>query len=306
MASVQFPGGECPGASSDRPTSNPIRPTAARDHQSRLLSIPVCCVVLLFLLLAAPQAKADLIEGLLTYWTCNEGSGTVAHDLTASHNDATLSASGATWASGHSGTGLSFDGTGYADVASFAGLPLGASPRTIAAWVKPSASNANQFMLGYGHHADKQLFGFFRKEDWNSFGFSIEGHNYNLATHVTLPADTWTYIAATLASNGTLTAYVNGSPVQDGAYGAFDTASSSFRLGDSPAGGIPFHGVIDEVAVYDRALSGTEISALMTTALPEPGSVCLVAFGLSALWARRAARRRNAAITVAPVSSRDS
>jgi len=50
-----------------------------------------------------------LDDGLVGYWSFNEGSGTIAHDYSGNGNDGTING-GATWVAGISGYALSFDG----------------------------------------------------------------------------------------------------------------------------------------------------------------------------------------------------
>jgi hypothetical protein len=96
-----------------------------------------------------------------------------------------------------------------------------------------------------------------------------------------MPIRTWTHLAVTFEGPSTTTRiYVNGVPV---------ASSSSFPVGPpnpwdfkiANSGGCPngqrFIGVMDEVRVYDRALTGTEINTLVTGRVPiaidiKPGS----------------------------------
>ena len=86
-----------------------------------------------------------------------------------------------------------------------------------------------------------------------------------------MPLNTWTHLAATY--DGTVLAlYVNG--VQAATLvvsGPLITSTGALQIGGNAIWGEWFNGLIDEVRVYNRALSATEIQADMDTLDLEPG-----------------------------------
>ena len=88
--------------------------------------------------------------------------------------------------------------------------------------------------------------------------FAAGGHS--------VPLNTWTHIAATF-DGATLRIFHNGQlSASQASTGAIDVASGVLRIGGNsvwPNEGFP--GVIDEVRIYNRALSATEIQADMAT-----------------------------------------
>jgi hypothetical protein len=83
-----------------------------------------------------------------------------------------------------------------------------------------------------------------------------------------LPLNTWTYLAATY--DGTLLRlYVNGAEVGSrAASGALQTSTGRLRIGGNAVWAEWFAGRIDEVRLYNRALSREEIQADMATPVP--------------------------------------
>ncbi len=80
--------------------------------------------------------------------------------------------------------------------------------------------------------------------------------------------DAWHYVAMVYSADDiTLTYYVDGGEDASGEAdfsGMGDETGFGIRIGNDPRGGYefaPFDGVVDEVAIYDRALSGGEINA---------------------------------------------
>lgn len=97
----------------------------------------------LFLLpngLTTGYADAQLQNGLVGFWSFDEGSGTIASDSSGNDNTATLT-NGPIWTSGEIGGALSFDGID--DYVSFASQAQ--STMSISAWVYAQATPGNVF-----------------------------------------------------------------------------------------------------------------------------------------------------------------
>ena len=82
------------------------------------------------------------------------------------------------------------------------------------------------------------------------------------------PVGAWTHVALTY--NGSqLRLYVNGVQVASGAAsGAIQSSTSPLWIGGNQPYGEYFKGLIDDVRVYNRALTPAEIQTDMTTPLP--------------------------------------
>ena len=85
-----------------------------------------------------------------------------------------------------------------------------------------------------------------------------------------LPLNTWTHIATTYDGT-TLRLSVNGVQVGQLAYsGAITTSTGALKIGGNAVWGECFQGDIDEVRIYNRALTATEIQADMNTSISAP------------------------------------
>jgi hypothetical protein len=98
---------------------------------------------------------------------------------------------------------------------------------------------------------------------FQSGGVSIANNN-----GAPLPIGQWTHVAVTFDGT-TGTFYVNGAATGTGAFSFGYMDSAPFVFGASGADPVsqavinPFNGMLDEVRVYDRALSAAEVAALM-------------------------------------------
>jgi hypothetical protein len=99
--------------------------------------------------------------------------------------------------------------------------------------------------------------------------------------HVAATADYSTgllslYLDGVLVASNTITAWGTGVTASD--------QSFVIRLGSNHNGGEQFHGIIDDVRIYNTALSASEVAAL---AVPEPCVALLGGLGLAGLLRRR-------------------
>jgi hypothetical protein len=85
------------------------------------------------------------------------------------------------------------------------------------------------------------------------------------AVHTALPLGAWTHLATTY-DGVNQRFYVNGALVATKAQtGSIAAGNQPLRIGGNSVSGEYFQGVIDEVRIYNRALSAAEIATDMTT-----------------------------------------
>jgi len=185
-------------------------------------------------------------------WWRAEGS---AADSFAINNGSLVG--GATYDNGEVGRAFSFDGISGYFYAPTTGLPSGSSNRTIELWVKAeSMPNKYGTLAYYG-------------------GGSGEGTGYRIYTgndrlyfaqggapigDVAMQPSQWHHVAVTNQSTS-VTLYLDGRAVASKVLPINTTSGSSFFLGNG------LKGLIDEVAVYDRALTGVEIHSIFAAGI---------------------------------------
>lgn len=153
----------------------------------------------------------------------------------------------------------------FAQVASPIGLPMGNQPRTLALWLRTSrnlASSTESGLFQYGSIANGRMFGLITSG--NAPGrLYFFGHNRDLAGNTALAVDTW-YHAAVTYDGTNVTLYLNGQP--DGSRALeLNTVldASGLTIGTRP-GSSYWQGRLDEVMLFDRALSADEIESIYT------------------------------------------
>ena len=228
------------------------------------MSKRLCISVFLTLALTCAAWAQD---GLIGYWQFDEGQGATAADSTDFGNHGTID--GGSWATGFDGSGsaLSLSGSGFVDCGNLAGNgPTDAL--TLAAWINPDSfadwtgiitkgtGGSPYAMQLWGNNALR--FG----ANWGTVTNGQGAGNWN--STATMTAGVWTHVAITYGG-GVITFYINGEVTdtvnQDLVFGEVDEA---LTIGcDFPGGDEYYSGLIDEVQIYDVALTQDEIASAM-------------------------------------------
>jgi hypothetical protein len=208
--------------------------------------------------------------GLVAAYNFDEGSGSSVTDRSGSGN--TGSIAGATWSTaGKNGGALSFNGTNaLVTIPSAPSLDLTGS-LTLEAWIDPSASGGAWRTVVFKERPGGMLYSLYANTDANSpVGQVFLNSAEQNAGGPTVPLNTWTHLAATydgsalrLYVNGTLAGTLNVS-------GTLTKSTDPLRIGGNTIWGEYFRGLIDDVRVYNRALSQSEISSDLGTPVAGP------------------------------------
>jgi len=226
-------------------------------------------------------------SSMISYWPFNESNGQIANDMVDGRlltlgTSSGIDSQDPVWTTGSIEGALMFDGVN--DLARGGSLPQ-MSEGTIEAWVNRTA---------YGNYPNPIVFGLFRpgtytgaifilQADSNLFGTKIfewvKMDSNNKQIRLATPDNAWEYnhsyhIVATWGPSG-MKFYINGvladSTIYDGEVETdnpatdFIGSTAPIEIGDyiayGHAGWQPFAGTIDEVAVYNTALTPAEVQA---------------------------------------------
>ncbi len=196
-------------------------------------------------------------------------------DQTGNGNDLELIIGEFTYTEGVRGQALVLNGSSYGEGA-LKKLPLGKSERTLCVWVKSEDANGefdgNQspnFLFGWGNFkSGGDSFGIMEDggpwlitDDWFTYtreNERMDGHDVSFTRPV---VHEWQFLCA-MYRGGTIINCVAGEEVKTASV-PIDTQGTHFYLGTSPMKGrFNFKGSVDEIRVYDRALTPEEIQRL--------------------------------------------
>ena len=213
-------------------------------------------VGLAVLAVSPPAWAAGPAPGLVAAYAFDEVSGATAVDATGNGNNGAVV--GATWVTGRYGGGLLFDGSN-----DYVGLPaLGTfynTAFTLEAWVLKATTKNDVGIVGTWTGSGPMLWVDHLASRYHlTLGSSMSTY---LDSGLNPVVGQWQHLAAT--SDGTTARfYVNGTQVSSRAVSGSVGSSNTWRIGAYGSGpGNFFDGVLDEIRVYDRALSAAEVQA---------------------------------------------
>ncbi len=205
----------------------------------------------------------------IALWHFDEGSGTTAYDETENDNDGTIN--GATWTTGKIGKALSFDGVDdYVNIPNESNFDLSGS-FSLESWIKTSQIGKVGGIVTKHYSSDVR----------GSYCLYIESNNKITMMLVRSPNDRdvvladayvnddkWHHLVGTY-DGSSMSLYIDG--VLDNSISAFGVAANTndpVKIGacTSVSGGTSssanFNGLIDDVAIYNRALTLQEVKGL--------------------------------------------
>jgi chitodextrinase len=220
---------------------------------------------------ATTGATSPTPPGLVGAWGFGEGTGSTAADASGNGNTGTITS--AAWSTqGHSGNALSFNGTSsVVRVAGTTSLNPGGA-LTMSAWIRPTASSAGWRTI-LARQADVYFLmagsdaGTLRPAGGGTMGTSV---NY-VTGPTALAANAWTHVAVTY-DGAMLRMFINGTQVSARANGGVIPATTNpLWIGGNQPYGEYFQGLIDDVRVYNRALTALDIQNDMNNGVSASG-----------------------------------
>jgi prepilin-type N-terminal cleavage/methylation domain-containing protein len=221
-------------------------------------------------LLYSSQIYHALGADIVGNWNFDEGTGTRANDFSGYYNTGTISGSGATYTTetpqkaagqGSGKYALSFDGVnGNILIASSASLNTVTQNHifTFEAWVKKGSLTGMRDIIGPVDYAPRFGYCFIINNLCPSFRFQkADGTWIEHTSTFSLTPDAWYHLVMTY-DKAYVKFYVNGELKNTfSETGLTDCVGS--RWGIAYVGWSHFDGLIDEVRIYSRALTATEI-----------------------------------------------
>ncbi|MCL5318568.1 MAG: hypothetical protein M1503_09975 [Thaumarchaeota archaeon] len=211
---------------------------------------------------------ADLqpVNGSLQgYWPFDEGSGALTYDLSGNHYNGALNS--LTWQSGPSckfNGCLNFSGSAYVSIPS--SLRITGTGLTLSSWVyTPSFSTDAGVIMGNDIPADQNLGVMLSlSKDASHVYFALGFGSSHAIFTPSYPFESGKWYMITATYDGSqMIVYVNGKSIGNTRQaGSIALGSASLRFGQRTDGLQPLFGKLDEVRVYNRALTATEVGIL--------------------------------------------
>jgi hypothetical protein len=201
--------------------------------------------------------KNNLPAALLARWNFDEGMGTTLRDVTGNGNEGTIA--GAGWVNGKIGGALSFDGKNdYVAIPYKLNLDI-RKALTAEAWINPSSNKAYQRIIAQAEYPNKDYSIYLGDKNNIIFSANIGGVVNNLYSAInSLPVGTWSHVAGTYDGEY-IRLYLNGKQVAFSKItGEINSDYKTMTIGGDPKG-YYFSGMIDEVGIYNSALTAENI-----------------------------------------------
>jgi len=255
----------------------------------RKLLVSASCVLILGL--ATTVAHADIADGLVAYWPLDEGAGATTADRSGNGNDG-IFVDAPAWVPGKLGSALDFDGSNDAvNCGNSPVLDFGTGDFTISCWINVETRTGDQAIFGKGDRGGTCYFLKIRDDGNGDIKLRLDDGSTQLDPdtddHPGLyAAPGWHHLVAMRRTlDNKIHVYVDGVDDQ-GVLGhgesnipaGYDLSATSLHnayigaIENTPLGRF-FDGSIDDVAVWNRALTVEEINYLWNDGTGNPVDV---------------------------------
>lgn len=269
----------------------------------KLMSLAVACAI-------ASTASAGVHDGLINYWNLDgdfvDTAGSLAGNTSTNVDNGSqpgTSVSFANWGNALGQYGVfNGDAEGFVEVPNSDDIVAAGESLSISAWLSVNQFDEGwQALIAHGEGSDYRI----ARRGGGSNIMSYAGGTGDIPTDDTTGPDVndggWHHVVAISPAGGPAELWVDGGLVATGGATALtDNGSGRLMIGGNPDTGPGFRtwdGAIDDIGMWDRALTGDEIGAIFAAGaqgipladVPEPGTsvLALLAAGCLALVRRR-------------------
>jgi len=206
---------------------------------------------------------------LIAQWSLNDGSGNTASDISGNSHDGTLQGN-ASWVASGLGGAVSFDGTdSYISVPDHPSLRI-TGDLSIAFWLKKNAEAADWVRLVGKGTQDYRTYGVWAEYSGQRILFQQYDADYRyqlqLYSQAELDVGTWYHVAC-VAEDTAARIYIDGALDSTGQrsgtpYSTTEPLTIGYGIFDF------LNGEMDDVRLYDHALTGSEVSSIYALGTP--------------------------------------
>jgi len=200
-------------------------------------------------------------DGLVAHWKLDDGSGTTAAD-SAGTNHGTLHGN-PIWTVGRIDGALSLDGGGDY-ISALAAEPLKGNSVTVSSWVKVTGLTDIWNPVMTQHYPGNDGYYFYIYNDKPTFSLMAGGNDMAASSPDTVEWNEWYHLAGT-NDGATIRIYVDGNMKGSNSSSGATGANHALYIGYDYTSGASFCGVMDDVRIYNRALSDYEFGLSSST-----------------------------------------
>jgi hypothetical protein len=143
-------------------------------------------------------------------------------------------------------------------------MSLAPSGFSFSHWIKTVSASGQMYTVGNAGSADGYRFGLSGGRVGFLAGDTPHGHTENTCGARTVNDGLWHFIAGVYQSGVNFTCYIDGKLEASVAVGNFSAMQISAPRFGKPLCCVPLNGFMDDVRIYNRALSGAEIERIYT------------------------------------------
>ncbi len=201
--------------------------------------------------------------GLAANWSFNENSGSNTKDSTGINNGTII---GASWISGANGSALDFDGKGgHVEVPNSSSLDINGDQITMAAWFKiTEKSDEGGFIFKNSQY-------FLRINNQGRVSFILYNPSWSevlMSWDSRIQDNSWHHVAG-VYDGMEMKLYLDGKKIAGKtSSGNIQSKSSDVWIGSQSGSMNQFDGILDEVQIYNKALSDIEVGQLFGSIKP--------------------------------------
>lgn len=228
------------------------------------LTDKICILISLIIMsiLSVGAFSAETDKSLVGYWKFDEGEGRIAKDSSPNKNNGLIYNAG--WVKGKTGYALEFNGKdSYADCGNNANMNGATDEITIECWVRLDVINTEYYPIIIGKGDGTSGYRLAQNIGTPEILFNVtdSGGNYTdiTPTYPVKPGE-WNHIALTVKGKDAKV-YANGNLYLAYALKAGGVKQGEGNLTMGSAAGAWFKGALDEVDIYNKALTAEEIKA---------------------------------------------
>ena len=219
--------------------------------------------LLVMVVIMTGGAYADINDGLIGWWMLDEGTGTTVADSSGAGHDGFFVDSTPEWVPGMYGKALKFDGTDKVEIPDHQDFHLTDS-MSVALWMQPEAEQTNSAKLFIKQKTGQYPYSLQYDDTAQGLFATINASTrYDTAPHIPNFPGEWAHMCFTF-DGSILILYKDGEEVASvGTTGQLQQNDLSLSIGCRLDYDQNFNGIIDDVRLFNRALTPEEIKLFM-------------------------------------------